>query len=266
MWSIGVIMFILLCGKPPFYGDTNKEILKSVEKGNPDYREKEWKHVSKEARNLLDQMLTVDPYARISIANCLKHEWFKVFPIKIQPSRDQLNRYYINIISFKADPKYFFQHASLAYMVHHILKKEVSDPIRELFSILDKKGEGKLIYDDIVDGFKNCQNYSEKEILKVIKYIDVMKVGYIEYEEFLRACISKTDFLTDENLKVSFYLFTKDENKKYITPTEFKGYLGLQSKFSDKTWDAIIKEIDKNGDGMIEYDEFKEMMLKLLEE
>ena len=66
----------------------------------------------------------------------------------------------------------------------------------------------------IVDGFKNCQNYSEKEILKVIKYIDVMKVGYIEYEEFLRACISKTDFLTDENLKVSFYLFTKDENKK----------------------------------------------------
>ncbi len=61
-------------------------------------------------------------------------------------------------------------------------------------------------------------------------------------------------------------MFTKDATRLYISPSEFKSILGLQSKFSDKTWDQIIKTIDIDGNGQIEYDEFKDMMLKFINE
>ncbi len=261
-----MLLFILLCGKPPFYGDTDKEILHAVDKGVPDIRPAEWKGISKEARSLVDSMLKPDPYKRMSIADCLKHSWFKMFPIKQNLSNDQMSIYYKYIVSFKTEPKYFFQHATLAYMIHHITKKEETEEIRNLFINLDQKGDGKVTYNEITNGFKKCKNYNERDLLKVLKFIDVSKGGHIEYEEFLRACINKSNLLTEENLKTTFVLFTKDENKIYISPSEFKSILGLQTKFSDKTWETIIKEIDVNGDNMIEFDEFKDMMLKFINE
>ena len=147
-------------------------------------------------------------------------------------------------------------------MIHHITKKEETDEIRRLFIFLDQKGDGKLTYSEITSGFKKCKGYSERDLLKVLKSIDYSKGGSIEYEEFVRACIDKHSLLTEENLKTAFLLFTKDPSKIYISPSEFKSILGLQSKFTDKTWEQIIKAIDINGDNQIEFDEFKEMMLK----
>ena len=66
--------------------------------------------------------------------------------------------------------------------------------------------------------------------------------------------------LTEENLKSTFILFTKTNENATISCNDFKSILGLSSKFSDKQWDTIIKTIDKNGDGQIEFDEFKDMM------
>lgn len=265
VWSIGVLLFVLLCGKPPFHGDTDKDILASVERGMPDKRIDEWKGVSKEAQSLVDSMLRLDPYKRISIKEALKHNWFVTLNLKVSFPIEQLNIYYKNIVSFKTDPKYFFQHATMAYMIHHIVRKEEIDEIRRLFIYLDQKGDGKLSYNEIVNGFKKCKGYSERDLLKVLKSIDFSKGGNIEYEEFIRACIDKTMLLTEENLNKAFLLFTKDPNQKYMSPSEFKSILGLQTKFNDKTWEQIIKTVDANNDNMIEYIEFRDMMHLFIE-
>lgn len=207
-------------------------------------------------------MLRVEVNKRISIGEALKHAWFASYLIKKQPTMDQINEYYRNIVNFKTDQKFFFQHATLAFMVHHIVKKEQTDGIRKMFISLDQKGDGKLTYSEIINGFKKCNNFNEKELLKILKFIDYSKTGTIEFEEFIRACINKNELLTDENLKTTFQLFTKDETKDHLSPSEFKSLLGLNSKFSDSTWDQIIKTIDKDGNNQIEYDEFKEMMLE----
>jgi len=61
VWSIGVILFILLGGRPPFGGENDKEILDSVKLGVYSFAGPEWKNISAEARDLIKQMLTFEP-------------------------------------------------------------------------------------------------------------------------------------------------------------------------------------------------------------
>lgn len=251
VWSIGVLLFILLTGKPPFWGDSDKEILQNVEKGVPDKRIEEWRHISSEAQNLCDALLKIDAHKRISVADAIKHPWFSKFLLKPKLTTDRIQEYYRNIITFKIDPKFFFQQATLAYMVHHLTKKEDIEEIRKLYSMLDLNGDGKMAYSEIVDGFKKSITVADKDVMRVFKYIDQAKTGYIEYEEFVRACINKNNLLTEENLKTTFILFTKTDENKNISCQDFKVILGLQSKFSNKTWEQIIKTIDINGDNEV---------------
>ncbi len=53
IWSAGVILYILLCGYPPFYGNTDSEIMQAVKKGKYDFDGSEWSGVSKEAKDLI---------------------------------------------------------------------------------------------------------------------------------------------------------------------------------------------------------------------
>lgn len=190
VWSIGVLLFVLLCGKPPFYGDSDKEILFYVEKGQPDKRRiiyllilaDEWRVISQEANNLIDLMLKLDPSKRISVADAIKHPWLQKYLIRHKLPEEKMLEYYRSMIAFKTDPKYFFQQATLAYMVHHISTKEDTDEIRKYFSYLDKNGDGKMSYNEIIDGMKKHITVNEKDLLKVFKYIDQGKTGYIEFE------------------------------------------------------------------------------------
>jgi len=60
IWSIGVILYILLSGRPPFDGKDDKEIVKKVRIGHADYNTPEFKYVSREAIDLVKRMLTYD--------------------------------------------------------------------------------------------------------------------------------------------------------------------------------------------------------------
>lgn len=87
MWSIGVILYILLSGRPPFDGKDDREIVRKVRIGHYDLNSKksftilflnlapEFKYVSKEAIDLLKKMLTYDPERRISAEEALRHPW-----------------------------------------------------------------------------------------------------------------------------------------------------------------------------------------------
>jgi calcium/calmodulin-dependent protein kinase I len=75
MWSIGVITYILLCGFPPFYGDTVPEIFEQIMEANFDYPEEYWGSLSKEAKDFINKLLVVDSDKRLSAGDALKHPW-----------------------------------------------------------------------------------------------------------------------------------------------------------------------------------------------
>jgi len=76
VWSVGVIMYILLCGYPPFYGNSEKEIYDSVKKGSFNFPKSEWDVVSNEAKDLIKRLLEFNPKNRITAYAALQHKWF----------------------------------------------------------------------------------------------------------------------------------------------------------------------------------------------
>lgn len=75
MWSAGVILYIMLCGYPPFNGKTDNDIYKKIEVGKFEFKHNDWKNVSSEAMDLIKRMLTYDPKKRISAQEVMSHPW-----------------------------------------------------------------------------------------------------------------------------------------------------------------------------------------------
>ena len=78
IWSLGIILYVFLCGYPPFEGDNNKEIFKHVLKSKLDFDPADWSHISKEAKDLVSKMLDKKSDNRISADEALEHKWFKL--------------------------------------------------------------------------------------------------------------------------------------------------------------------------------------------
>lgn len=66
VWSLGVILYILLCGYPPFYDESDAVLFEIIMKGKFDFDERYWRDISKEAKSLIRNMLHVDPRKRLT--------------------------------------------------------------------------------------------------------------------------------------------------------------------------------------------------------
>merc|ERR1712224_720468 len=77
VWSCGVIMYVLLCGYPPFFGETDSEVLSKVRLGAFSFNAADWKNVSDDAKNLIRMLLKMNPRDRYTAEQALNHEWIK---------------------------------------------------------------------------------------------------------------------------------------------------------------------------------------------
>jgi calcium/calmodulin-dependent protein kinase I len=75
IWSVGVILYILLCGFPPFYDDNNKKLFSLIINANFTFPDPYWTDVSEEAKDLVSKLLVVDPKKRLTAAEILRHPW-----------------------------------------------------------------------------------------------------------------------------------------------------------------------------------------------
>jgi calcium-dependent protein kinase len=78
MWSVGCVLYEMLCGYQAFPrrdNDTESSFYGRIQRGEYDLNRSKWKKVSKEAKDLLAKMLTVNPEKRISASEALNHEW-----------------------------------------------------------------------------------------------------------------------------------------------------------------------------------------------
>ncbi|CAI5533185.1 unnamed protein product [Closterium sp. Naga37s-1] len=86
IWSAGVVLYILLCGLPPFWGTTNDAIFEAIKQATLNLVRPPWPSISDEAKDLVVRMLTRNPKKRISAEEILDHPWFAPTPADPSPS------------------------------------------------------------------------------------------------------------------------------------------------------------------------------------
>jgi calcium-dependent protein kinase len=257
IWSAGVILYILLCGYPPFYGNSDREILEAVKKGTFDFEGEEWDVVSSDAKDLISKMLT-KPEKRLTAGQVLEHSWFQTDQ-KRNATHAKINLNHLR--NFVSSSK--LQKAVLTCMASQLSENEILD-LRKVFKGLDKNGDGTLTMEELYEGLSKIPEFNNNEIQEIMNNIDTDSSGKIDYTEFLAATMEKNLYLKEEKLYLAFKMFDQDGNGK-ISPQELKEVLGSQDIYQgkdNKFWDELIKEADLDGDGEIDYNEFIIMMNK----
>ena len=263
-------MYILLSGRPPFGGDDDREIMDNVKKGKYDLESSPFNKVSKSALDLIKKLLIMEVNKRITAQEALNHPWFKEQKAKqlYNQIKDEniIKKLLSNLKKYKRNS--VIQETALAYLVHNFPQMKDVVNACKLFNQIDINGDGKITEEELLKGLstKIKSNTLKDDVREIYKNLDMDNNGYIEYEEFVRAAVSKEKFMNDNVLRFAFRYFDKDGSGE-ITFDEieevFKKNVTNKSNIHEGL-KKIIEEVDVNGDGIISYNEFEIVMKKML--
>jgi Ca2+-binding EF-hand superfamily protein len=134
-----------------------------------------------------------------------------------------------------------------------------------MYRYFNKAGDCRLTKEELINGLNKYRDEDEvnEKVDNLIFLLDGDNDGYIEFEEFLRACIDKKEILTNEYLKYAFKFLDK-ENKNLLSAQQINSAFLIKNKLFETAITKVIDEIDGDDDGMIDFSEFKQFMLKTM--
>jgi len=260
LWSCGVIMYILLCGYPPFHGETDADVLTKVRLGNFTFNNADWKNISEDAKDLVRKLLKMNPKERYTADQALNHLWVKNKAPRAQNvplESTQLE----NLRNFKVNNR--LKKAALQVIAQQLPDSEIEN-LKKIFMSIDKNGDGQLTVQEMVEGLhKSGMQTIPEELAELMKGVDADGSGVIDYTEFIAATLDKRKYIQEDRLWAAFRVFDTDGSGK-ITKQELQQVLagGKLDDMAKKNIDEIMKECDTDGDGEIDFEEFVAMMRK----
>ena len=267
MWSVGIILYLALTGKFPFDGKTNDEIFYKIR--NTPYNDLDPRFMahSFEVRDLLDKLLQKDVKKRLSAKEALNHEWFKIYKGRALYSNfrpDEIQQYINNLCTYSCESK--LSQLVLAFLIHNMPVSSSTYTILKLFRYFNLSGDCKLTKTDLKKGLYNYRN--EEQVNNIVDelflLLDGDNNGYIEFEEFYRACADKKEILTKENIWYAFK-FLDDKNTNTINvQTLMRAFDAKPNKMLEAVFNKTLNKGDSDNNGIITFEEFEEIMLNTM--
>ncbi|KAG9133719.1 hypothetical protein Leryth_019351 [Lithospermum erythrorhizon] len=232
VWSAGVILYILLCGVPPFWAETEQGVAQAIIRSVVDFKRDPWPKVSDGAKDLVKRMLNPDPKQRLTAQAVLDHPWI----------RNGKNASNVSLgETVKARLKQFsvmnkLKKRALKVIAEHLSAEEAAG-LREGFELMDTGKRGRIDVDELKTGLhKLGHQISDTDVHILMEAGDVDKDGYLDYGEFVAITVHLRKMGNDEHLRKAFKFFDKDNN----------GYLEIE-----ELRDALADDIDNNSEEVI---------------
>ncbi|KZV42812.1 calcium-dependent protein kinase 11-like [Dorcoceras hygrometricum] len=236
--------------------ETDNRIFKQILKGKIDFESEPWPQISDSAKDLIRKMLQRDPRSRITAHEVLCHPW--IVDDKVAPDKPLGSAVLSRLKQFSAMNK--LKKMALRVIAERLSEEEIGG-LRQLFKMIDTDNSGTITFEELKQGLKRVgSELMESEIKALMNAADIDNSGTIDYGEFLAATLHLNKMEREENLIAAFSFFDKD-GSGYITTDELQQAckdFGLR----DVHLDDMIREIDIDNDGRIDYGEFATMMRK----
>ncbi|XP_058214549.1 calcium-dependent protein kinase 13 [Rhododendron vialii] len=255
IWSAGVILYILLCGVPPFWAESEQGVAQAIIRGIIDFKREPWPNISESAKSLVRQMLEPDPKLRLTAKQVLEHSW-------LQNAKKAPNVPLGDVV--KSRLKQFsmmnrFKRKALRVIADFLSVEEVED-IKDTFRKIDTDDDGIVSIEELKSGLRKFgSQLGESEVQMLIEAVDTHGKGTLDCGEFIAVSLHLHRMANDEHLHKAFSYFDKDGNG-YIEPDELRDALMEDGEDCTDVANDIFQEVDTDKDGLISYDEFAAMM------
>ncbi|KAI3443344.1 hypothetical protein Pfo_000009 [Paulownia fortunei] len=254
VWSAGVIIYILLSGVPPFWDETEQGIFEQVLKGELDFVSEPWPSISDSAKDLVKRMLVRDPKKRPTAHQVLCHPWVQVGGVA--PDKPLDSAVLTRLKQFSAMNK--LKKIAIRVIAESLSEEEIAG-LKEMFKMIDVDNSGQITLEELKKGLERVgANLKDSEIVGLMQAADVDNSGTIDYGEFVAAMLHLNKVQREDHMYAAFSYFDKD-GSGYITKDELQQACE-QFGLGDVHIDEIIREVDKDNDGLIDYSEFVAMM------
>ena len=255
-WACGVLMYLLLCGKCPFEGKTEKEIFEKIKKCEYDFSPIQFKNVSKNCIDLIKKLLEPKKSKRIKATDALKHPFFTesfnpelAFTLNIDDS-------IIVNLSHVTQPYSKFHRAVLSYMCINYISKDEETKLRKVFRYIDTDGKSYLTKAKIDKALKENGNLCTIfQVQKILDVLDIDKSGVIEYQEYIQGLCDKKALFCEKNLK-NLFAYMDSKNKGYLTSEDIKEFAFPDKTVNDEAIKEYLKQFGMKIDDKLKFDQF----------
>ncbi|KAG6792835.1 hypothetical protein POTOM_001994 [Populus tomentosa] len=256
VWSAGVILYILLCGVPPFWAETEQGVAQAIIRSVIDFKRDPWPRVSDNAKGLVMKMLNPDPKLRLTAQQVLEHPWIQ--NAKKAPNVPLGETVKARLKQFSVMNK--LKKRALRVIAEHLSVEEVAG-IKEAFDSMDTGKKGSINLEELRVGLQKLgQHIADADLQILMEAADVDGDGALNYGEFVAISVHIKKMGNDEHLHKAFAFFDQNQSG-YIEIEELRESLNddIDTSIEDVI-NAIMHDVDTDKDGRISYEEFATMM------